>query len=121
MPKHAHAARKAEIDHEIAEAAEAENLLALDPDQAEKLYRLRSVKADLSKLRAEEAALSAEVKGFLKGYSGATVLGRLIATITPRLGNRKMDYDRFAIDHPKLYAKYVTRGATISVLHVHQR
>lgn len=116
-PKRSH---RETVEAEIAEAAEAENLLALTVDQAEKIYQLQRVKADLAKLRHEDAALSAEVKGWLDGYEGATLMGKLLASISHRAGRRVVDWDLLAVKFPKAYAKCVSKGEEVAVLHVHK-
>jgi hypothetical protein len=116
-----HHRHQARLDAEIAEAlANEETLLELTADQAAKAIALAQVRAELAKLRKEEAAMSAELKAALKGHSGATLLGKLVLSISKRAGARHVDYDRFAAEHPKIYAKMVSRGAEVDVLHVHR-
>lgn len=115
-----HKTHRETVEAEMAEAAENENLLALTAEQAEKVYQLQRVRADMSKLRHEEAALSAEIKGLLHGYEGATLLGKLLASISHRAGRRITDFDLLAAKYPKAYARCVSKGEDVPVLHVHR-
>lgn len=109
-------ANPAEIDAEIAEAQEAENLLALETDQLAHIQELRFLRAERKRLTAREDELSAEIKTLLAGYKGATYAGRLVATLADRAGQRRIDADKLRVMWPEAYAACVKQGARQIVL-----
>ena len=106
----------AELDAEIAAAAEAENLRALEPDEAAAVNELRFIKAEVKRLEDRRDELTSHIKDILKGYKGATVMGKLIVSLTERAGQRRCDTDKLRIEFPQAYEACVRQGAKQSVL-----
>jgi hypothetical protein len=110
----------AEVDAEVAASQEAENILALDPVQAAVVRELQFVKAEKKRLADRDEFLTGEVKKILGKHKGATVLGKLLVSLTPRAGRRTADMTKLATDYPEAFAACVTKGADVQVLHFHR-
>ena len=106
------------IDREVTEAAALEGYVEITDEQAEEIGFLKVARRHERGWKDRKEGLTAKVKSFLGDAKGATHKGKVLAEVSTRGGQRKVDFDLLLAKYPEVYAEVVSKNDDSVIINI---